>query len=93
MTANISPLNDIFRRYRWCDAASGEFNVERSIADYAALLGMRYPTVHQIITDVRRPANEAFGRLLLVFPQAGPEVTRALAAEARTGADALAVPA
>jgi hypothetical protein len=67
-------------------------DTERTIADYAALLGMRYPTLHQILTDLRRPANDAFGRLLRVFPQAGPEVTRALAEEAYT-AEPTEVPA
>lgn len=71
-------LNDLFLRYQSYDPQRRAFDAERSIREYAELLGISYVYASQILSGVRRPGTLALAGLLRAFPESRDDLAEAL---------------
>ncbi|HEY8598542.1 MAG TPA: helix-turn-helix transcriptional regulator [Thermomicrobiales bacterium] len=85
-------LNELLRRYRTYNPASGEFDTPRGVREYARLLGVNDGQLSQILNDIQRPGLTVIQALARTFPQAAPEIAAALA-DTTVGAEREAISA
>jgi len=72
-------LNELLRRYRTYNPATGEFDTPRGVREYARLLGVNDGQLSQILNDIQRPGLATLQALARTFPDASKEIAAALA--------------
>lgn len=75
-------LNELLRRYRYFNPATGEFDTTRGVREYARLLGVNEGQLSQILNDIQRPGLTVIQALARTFPAAADEIAAALATPA-----------
>ena len=73
-------LNELLRRYRSYNPATGEFDTPRGVREYARLLSVNDGQLSQILNDIQRPGVTVLRALAQTFPDSADEIAAALAA-------------
>jgi len=71
-------LNELLRRYRSYNPATGEFDTPRGVREYARLLGVNDGQLSQILNDIQRPGLTVVQALARTFPESSDELVRAM---------------
>ncbi len=74
-------LNELLRRYRNYNPATGEFDTPRGVREYARLLGVNDGQLSQILNDIQRPGLVVVQALARTFPDSANEIAAALVAQ------------
>lgn len=74
-------LRTLIGRYRTYDATSGAFTADRSVREYARLLGIDHSTLWRYLDGDIADSRVVLGAFLRTFPTAANEATQALLAE------------
>lgn len=74
-------LTTLLRDYRDYDPATGEHDRQRSLREYARLLGISHPHLIQVLSGQREPGGKIIRGLLRAFPSKAAEISHAVAAE------------
>lgn len=73
-------LNELLRRYRSYNPATGEFDTPRGVREYARLLGVNHGQLSQILNDLQSPGITVLRALAQQFPESSEEIVAALVA-------------
>ncbi len=71
-------LNEIVRRYKSFNPATGDFDCPRGLREYAREIGVSPGQLSRIINGLETPGRSVLERLARTFPDAGEEIGRAL---------------
>lgn len=61
-------LNELVKRYRKYNPETGEFNQQRTIREYARLIGVNSGQLTQILNGIQKPGVTVIERLAAAFP-------------------------
>ncbi|HET8627806.1 MAG TPA: helix-turn-helix transcriptional regulator [Thermomicrobiales bacterium] len=79
-------LAEVVRRYRSYDPATGRFDVERGVREYARLINVNAGQLSEILNGKRQPGSRVLRRLAQTFPSAAAEIGKAYAMPTSDGA-------
>lgn len=74
-------LAQVLQRYQRYDALTNAFTSERSVVEYAELLGVDHSSLYLIYTGKRQPGMKVLHSLVRLFPSAATEIAAALQAQ------------
>ena len=78
-------LTSVLRRYQKYDPATGQFDSERSLRQYAAMLGVNHATLSELYNlEDREPSTMVLQALSRLFPAAAQEIVDAMMAQPET---------
>ena len=71
-------LTGVLRRYQRYDPVTGRFDAERSLRQYAAMLGINHATLSELYRlPNRKPSTMVVEALISLFPTAAADVAEA----------------
>lgn len=70
----------ILAKYQRYNPTTGAFDVERTDAEYARVIGISQPQLSLIYSGARQPGMSVMQRLARTFPAAATEIAEAMSA-------------